>query len=673
MDLSEAPLDLKVTPGKGKSGSSGMAEINSGRSGAVNFPMLHGVGEHPEQAMNLHGTNGGRVLPKKEAFQDKNSLDHIQNVKGNPLPMHLGMYPDLSKGFPRLMHPVLGLYPPAFPMGMPLPGGVPNPRPFSPTSAQDTTSTSSSSRPALVNIGKGTKRRAQISVMDKVRIIERYHGGESASNIAHSLGIGQSTVCEIIGAEEVITEMYREKGQAFCETHYQVSWPHYGKLEGALREWLSNFPPEDLPVNHDMIKFKATEIANDLGIKSFVPSKSWLNRFHKKNWKYFGDKSKSSGSKGGKKKRNSSQSPDEESNGSITGSTSGSISGSPSRSRSESPAGSFSALPSGSLTKFSEPESILGAGELSSSEKSGYGLGKQNLSISPPMSTHHASQLIEDSPPEKGGKNFSTPGPSVIPDAKTDENVEAGFAAAEKTPLAMLDELRKKFDPENEEWRPIDLSPSKERVQKPPQETSIASGSNLQDWGDAFAKYLEGTKHKGVPPPLHIGASLKENFVSPYVNRPKKSASKRKGASETSPSKKGKCNEQRVRNARSPKNRDRAAEGPPQLPARDSSLRVQVLQNHMYNMMQYYQQQSSRPGNQHVITSFHGNHTQQREIDENGRKHLPIYYYTHSDIVIKECVAVSINICPWLDPMQFGIKVAGTPCGTPGCRWDVTR
>ncbi len=37
----------------------------------------------------------------------------------------------------------------------------------------------------------------------------------------------------------------------------------------------------------------------------------------------------------------------------------------------------------------------------------------------------------------------------------------------------------------------------------------------------------------------------------------------------------------------------------------------------------------------------------------------------------KECVAVSINICPWHDPMQFGIKAPGMPCSTPGCRRDV--
>ena len=37
----------------------------------------------------------------------------------------------------------------------------------------------------------------------------------------------------------------------------------------------------------------------------------------------------------------------------------------------------------------------------------------------------------------------------------------------------------------------------------------------------------------------------------------------------------------------------------------------------------------------------------------------------------KECVAIPINICPWQDPMKFGIKVLGTPCGTPGCGWDV--
>ncbi len=38
----------------------------------------------------------------------------------------------------------------------------------------------------------------------------------------------------------------------------------------------------------------------------------------------------------------------------------------------------------------------------------------------------------------------------------------------------------------------------------------------------------------------------------------------------------------------------------------------------------------------------------------------------------QECVAVSINICPWQDPMQFGIKILGTPYDTPGCRWDVS-
>ncbi len=44
-----------------------------------------------------------------------------------------------------------------------------------------------------------------------------------------------------------------------------------------------------------------------------------------------------------------------------------------------------------------------------------------------------------------------------------------------------------------------------------------------------------------------------------------------------------------------------------------------------------------------------------------------------SSCMLKECVAVSINICPWQDPMQFGIKVPGTPFGIPGCRWDVSK
>ncbi len=33
----------------------------------------------------------------------------------------------------------------------------------------------------------------------------------------------------------------------------------------------------------------------------------------------------------------------------------------------------------------------------------------------------------------------------------------------------------------------------------------------------------------------------------------------------------------------------------------------------------------------------------------------------------KEYVAVSIDICPWQNPMRLGIKLKVTPCDTPGC------
>ncbi len=47
-------------------------------------------------------------------------------------------------------------------------------------------------------------------------------------------------------------------------------------------------------------------------------------------------------------------------------------------------------------------------------------------------------------------------------------------------------------------------------------------------------------------------------------------------------------------------------------------------------------------------------------------------YASNKLVLAKECVAVSINICPWQDPIKFGIKIPGTPYGIPGCRWDVS-
>ena len=162
------------------------------------------------------------------------------------------------------------------------------------------------------NGGKNSKRRAQISIMDKVRIIQRFQAGESASNIAVSCGIGQSTVCEIIQAEAEIMETLRVRGPVYCETHYQVSWPHYGRLAYPLRQWLTSFPREQLPVNPHVIKKKAVEIAEELGLKGFIPSKSWMNRFHKKNWKYCGNVSRGESSRSrhsSKSRTNPAQSP----------------------------------------------------------------------------------------------------------------------------------------------------------------------------------------------------------------------------------------------------------------------------------------------------------------------------------------------------------------------------
>ena len=136
------------------------------------------------------------------------------------------------------------------------------------------------------------KRRAQISIMEKVRIIERFRSGESASSIATSCGIGQSTVCEITQAEAEIMETLRTRGPVYCETHYQVSWPHYGRLEHPLRQWLTSLAPEQLPVDPAVIQNEAGRIAEELGFNGSVPSKSWMNRFHKKNWKYCGNRSR---------------------------------------------------------------------------------------------------------------------------------------------------------------------------------------------------------------------------------------------------------------------------------------------------------------------------------------------------------------------------------------------
>uniref|UniRef100_A0A8B9QHH0 Tigger transposable element-derived protein 3 n=1 Tax=Apteryx owenii TaxID=8824 RepID=A0A8B9QHH0_APTOW len=136
---------------------------------------------------------------------------------------------------------------------------------------------SSSSLGAPAEAGAPRKERKELSLTEKVRVLEMLDGPKvSQSELAKRFGVSQPQICRIIKNKERILSEWHQNSNPERKRKRE------GKdmaVEAALLRWVESARAADLPVNGPLLQVKAKNLAEALGKPDFEPSSSWLARF----------------------------------------------------------------------------------------------------------------------------------------------------------------------------------------------------------------------------------------------------------------------------------------------------------------------------------------------------------------------------------------------------------
>ncbi|XP_064361652.1 tigger transposable element-derived protein 3-like isoform X2 [Dromaius novaehollandiae] len=135
----------------------------------------------------------------------------------------------------------------------------------------------SSSLGAPAEAGAPRKERKELSLTEKVRVLEMLDGPKvSQSELAKRFGVSQPQICRIIKNKERILSEWHQNSNPERKRKRE------GKdvaVEAALLRWVESARAADLPVNGPLLQVKAKNLAEALGKPDFDASSSWLARF----------------------------------------------------------------------------------------------------------------------------------------------------------------------------------------------------------------------------------------------------------------------------------------------------------------------------------------------------------------------------------------------------------
>lgn len=112
-------------------------------------------------------------------------------------------------------------------------------------------------------------------MLDKVEIIKKLESGKTLSEVSKETGLASSTVFCI----------WKNKGAILCawerNGHHikRLRKPLHADVDEALLIWFNNQMSLNIPVNRQVLKIKAVELARAMGNNDFTCSNSWLDRF----------------------------------------------------------------------------------------------------------------------------------------------------------------------------------------------------------------------------------------------------------------------------------------------------------------------------------------------------------------------------------------------------------
>lgn len=123
-------------------------------------------------------------------------------------------------------------------------------------------------------------KRKSMSLLEKLEVIETLEQGTRQRDICKTLGLSKSTVSAMWKAKENIKRLVKQ-GDIDVNIKRQREFTNKG-VDSALFRWVRQ-QQSAAAVSQSQLKAKAEEFAEKLGIKRYMCSSGWLDRFKRRH------------------------------------------------------------------------------------------------------------------------------------------------------------------------------------------------------------------------------------------------------------------------------------------------------------------------------------------------------------------------------------------------------
>ena len=122
----------------------------------------------------------------------------------------------------------------------------------------------------------GLKPRVRLEIKKKVEVLNFLTTGKKQIEAAKRFNLPRTTVTQIVKDKDKIMEEFSQnrnsKAKAFMKSPYIA-------IDDPLVRWVTFARENKVPVTGPIIKEKALEFANEIGLEGFNASNGWLTRF----------------------------------------------------------------------------------------------------------------------------------------------------------------------------------------------------------------------------------------------------------------------------------------------------------------------------------------------------------------------------------------------------------
>ncbi|GBP97282.1 Tigger transposable element-derived protein 4 [Eumeta japonica] len=121
-------------------------------------------------------------------------------------------------------------------------------------------------------------KRKSLCIDEKVLLIRAIEMGEKISDVGKRFGFSRSTVSTIWKNKEKILQAESE-GKS-CK---KLKKPKYEDLDQAILSWFHQQRQNNMPISGPLVKAKAENFAEELGLAAFKASEGWLGKFKQRH------------------------------------------------------------------------------------------------------------------------------------------------------------------------------------------------------------------------------------------------------------------------------------------------------------------------------------------------------------------------------------------------------